>query len=1820
MLLTANGFNEVLEYAEIGLILNVLFQYFPKTHSMPSVNTPLGVKCRVAFFPLVRLAFFAILYLAHLTAAAQRSFGVLHLLEGDRQVKYTENFATDTLQRLLQRSAHGAYAYNILVFDAPLTPQQRQWLNENNISLLGYLPDYAYEVRMPRNINISALQKTGVKALMQPEGELKKGMSLKALEKNATPQQRLTVSLQLQPGISWNDVSAALSTMGVSLLKADYLNQGLAQVYIPAGNINAVAAQPYVRYMDAGNWEIHPLMQRERGIFGLTQLSNNTVGGRNLKGNGITIGVGDDADPSLHLDLRKNVINRSPAWTGFNHGRLVAGIVGGDGVVDEQYTGVAPDGLLVADYFNNIITKANLYVSDYNMVVTNNSYYQGLANCPGNSEYNALSVYADAQLHQNPYLQHIFAAGNDGSLTCSPYPPSYATIKSGFQVAKNVLDVGNMTYLTGDIFSSSSKGPVKDGRIKPEIIASGRNVAGPVNTSDYTSSTGTSFAAPFVAGVWALLTERYQQLNSSQLPKSGLLKAVLCNSADDKGNAGPDYSWGFGLLNPRKALECIENQRYFSGSIHTGDHHSQTITVPSGTTMVKVMLYWHDKEGSPLSSKALVNDLDLTVEDGTNTYEPWVLNSTPSGVTSPATRGIDRLNNIEQVTFNNPGNSITIHIDGYDIPHGPQEYFVVYEFIGSNIILEYPFGGEKFFPGQTEFIRWSAYDNSSNSFTVELSLDDGATWSVINNNVGSSSYFLGWAVPATPTNKGKIRITRNGGGPSFTMPGNFTILNRPTLSLSSPCEGYADLSWGAVAGATDYEVFQLMNDEWTSLGTTTLTTYRVAGLSPHRSYWFTVRAIINDSLGMRAVAKNITPTATLPCTNTAFDNDLKADTLLAPGNGRENTSTALSNVQTISLRIKNLDNAATTGSYTLSYQVNNGSWVTESSNVMIAAGGTITYHFTATYDFSSPGTYTIRAVVKYPGDTQPVNDTLTTTIVHAPNPPLSLPFTENFEATGNYEFTSNTFAISGANRFDFSTANNNGRLRTFINSQVAINGNRSATLDAKFFNYTLANNSLTGTFNLSNYTGQSGMRLSFKFKNHGQLKLPSTGVWVRGSDSQSWIQVYDLSANQGVPGQTQTVNIHLDDIGQPLTSSFQVRFDQTGLTSANNGSYDVEESEMDDGFSFDDVTIAQVNNDVWVKQIVAPSKHLCQPGQTGITIRVKNTSNTPMNNIPVYYRINHGVPVAGNIASLAAGTEIDYTFPATANLSEVRAYIIDVWSEYANDDYPLNDSIRNYKVYATPTVQQFPYLERFEDSPGGWYTDTLSYSSWRWGMPAKTLMNRAANGNKGWFNTLSSTYKNNEDNYLYSPCFNLSGLTQPVLSFAHIFQQEDNCNCDFHTLEYSTDNGNTWQRLTTSAGINWFDSSNQSWRRNIQRWHVASAELPNATNIRFRFYLSSDEFVAGEGVGIDDIHIFDRATVYTGTNVINLSTTVSGNQWVAFMSGGNLIAEIHPQGQDLGNTELSVYLHTGPVRYTSTQYYLDRNIVIRPTHTPSSPVKVRFYFTDAEATRLITATGCSNCSTIRDAFMAGITQFSGALSQENGTLADNNGGYYAFIPPSQIDVIPFNNGYYAEFQVSSFSEFWINSGGNDLSQPLPVTLIRFDAAKRHPDALLQWQTAAEQNTDVFEVERKTGTASHFIKIGSVKAAGNSTDLRHYRYIDGGIFRQSDVVYYRLKIVDKDGSFSYSPVVVLSEAGNPVFIRNLLQSNNGALIQIQAGNMPQVQQINIRVVSTTGQTVYIQRHPYADVRLQLDHLPPGTYFVEITDASLRQHSRHKIIRQ
>ena len=239
----------------------------------------------------------------------------------------------------------------------------------------------------------------------------------------------------------------------------------------------------------------------------------------------------------------------------------------------------------------------------------------------------------------------------------------------------------------------------------------------------------------------------------------------------------------------------------------------------------------------------------------------------------------------------------------------------------------------------------------------------------------------------------------------------------------------------------------------------------------------------------------------------------------------------------------------------------------------------------------------------------------------------------------------------------------------------------------------------------------------------------------------------------------------------------------------------------------------------------------------------------------------------------------------------------------------------------------------------------------------------------------------------------------------------------------------------------------------------------------------------------------------------------------------------------MGATDVKAYLHTGAVRWSSNQYYHNRNFTIQPGNsflTLTDSVLVRVYFPDTETETLIAATGCAGCAKPSTVYDLGVTKYSDPDNNfENGTIADNNQGVWTFVIPSRATKVPFDKGYYAEFKVNNFSEFWLNTGGLTGSQPLPVELKQFNVRKLPQDAVMaEWVTASEYNVNRFEIEVARGNTDfqtgRYAKLGEVPSQGNSDREQRYQFADVEAGK-SGVRYYRLRIIDNDGSVRYSAI-------------------------------------------------------------------------------------------
>ncbi|MEI9913285.1 MAG: fibronectin type III domain-containing protein, partial [Bacteroidota bacterium] len=448
------------------------------------------------------------------------------------------------------------------------------------------------------------------------------------------------------------------------------------------------------------------------------------------------------------------------------------------------------------------------------------------------------------------------------------------------------------------------------------------------------------------------------------------MKALICNGGRDLGNAGPDYTYGFGWLNLLRSVDMLENNRYIISSVANSGSNTHNINVPANTAQLKVMLYWHDPAAAALASQSLINDVDLEVRDPSNTlFLPYILDTVPANVNTPATTGADHINNIEQVVITNPvTGAYTLTINGTAITQSPpQEYFIVYDLVPVETVITHPAGGEKFEPGESITIQWDSYGNPANTFTLEYSTNNGGSWTPINTNVAANLRQLAFSVPNVNTEQALVRITRNSTAITSTSQA-FTIIGVPAISLAATqCEGYIALQWTAVTGATDYEVMMLQGDEMVSKGTTAGTTFTLSGLSKDSVYWVSVRARVGGKPGRRAPAISRQPNSGT-CTGTISDNDLKIDAILAPLSGRVLTSSALTASSPISIRIKNLDDAAIS-SYNVKYSLDGAAFVSQ-GGINIAGGATATINFTD--DFSVVKSYVLKVAVENTAAADPV--------------------------------------------------------------------------------------------------------------------------------------------------------------------------------------------------------------------------------------------------------------------------------------------------------------------------------------------------------------------------------------------------------------------------------------------------------------------------------------------------------------------------------------------------------------------------------------------------------------------------------------------------------------------------------------------------------------------------------------------------------------------------------------------------------------------------------------------------------------------------------
>lgn len=876
------------------------------------------------------------------------------------------------------------------------TPSQavQDLFKQNKMELLEYIPHQTYLFYFPQSTSVNFLRNHGVRSIVPVAGSSKLSQDLKnpPFDSYAMDGSNILVTLQFHKYVSADYVIQQLAEKQIAVKQA-YKGSNNIDLSIPNNCLEDLSNLPFVKWVELIVAPSVPDDSRGRSLHRSSNLDTQTSAGRNYTGLDIGVLCRDDGIVGPHIDFQGRIDNSMASGTGQSHGDGVSGIMAGAGNLNPLNRGMAAGALLyVSNYEASFLDSPTVtLINSGDVVITNSSYSNGC-----NAGYTTITQTVDTQAHTLVNLQHTFSAGNSNNNNCGYGAGSqWGNITGGHKQGKNVIATANV-YFDGSLVNSSSRGPAHDGRIKPDIAANGQNQISTNENNTYQTFGGTSGASPGIAGVSAQLYQAYSETHGNVLPPAALIKATLLNTANDAGNVGPDYKFGWGIVNGLRAAKLIEEDRFLSSTISQGGSNNHTINVPSGTKQVRFMVYWNDAPATPGANPALVNDLDLLVTDpSSNVLEPYILDPTPNPVTLdlPATNGPDHLNNMEQVLINNPAaGNYNVNIAGFNVPMGPQEYFVVYEIISDNITVTYPNAGESFVPGETESIHWDAVAaNTTSDFVLEYSTDNGSSWNAI-ATVSNTTTNYGWSVPNSITGDALIRVSN--GSSQDVSDDNFSIAPLVTnVQVSQVCPTEATFSWNAVSGAESYDLYILGDKYMEVAGTSTTNSITVTIPNSADPMWFA--AVAKNATqgweGRRSLARYYAG----GLLNCSLANDLAIES-----NNEASDFNLICNPgpATVSTTIWNFGSSPESN-FEVTYQLDSEPVVSETYTGTLAPGEQTIFDFSTPLDITAAGNYTLTVSVNLSGDENPNNNTDILTF-YAATDAEQLDYAEPFDVNG----------------------------------------------------------------------------------------------------------------------------------------------------------------------------------------------------------------------------------------------------------------------------------------------------------------------------------------------------------------------------------------------------------------------------------------------------------------------------------------------------------------------------------------------------------------------------------------------------------------------------------------------------------------------------------------------------------------------------------------------------------------------------------------------------------------------------------------------------
>ena len=540
----------------------------------------------------------------------------------------------------------------------------------------------------------------------------------------------------------------------------------------------------------------------------------------------------------------------------------------------------------------------------------------------------------------------------------------------------------------------------------------------------------------------------------------------------------------------------------------------------------------------------------------------------------------------------------------------------------------------------------------------------------------------------------------------------------------------------------------------------------------------------------------------------------------------------------------------------LAYRVNGGAPVLDTLYATLAAGDTVSFTFSSTYDFSVPGTYILDAWSNLTTDADSSNDSsVANVVVHIPII-TTYPYFQNFE--------------SGDGGWDSEGTNDSWEFGTPVNTFIT--GASSGT-NAWVNNLTGTYNSNERSFLVSPCFDFSAMtvdpRLSFQhiftlptFGDSGYVEFSTNGggSWLKvGTASSGGLNWYNQPAgdywtdNSGLAGVWRIARHELTS----LAGQSSVRFRFVMSTNAFT---------VDEGFGIDDVFVWEPQpDDVGVIILDDPVTGCNRSATELVTIRVENFGTTSQSTIPVAYSIDGAPAVRDTIyQNIAPGDTAIFSFAVTVDMSIPAVYNVDVWTELPGDLIFFNDSLMGNTVQHFVSTAAFPLIEDVESEPlcgticggpcpliGLWTNSVIDDIDWttdEGGTPSGNtgpiVDNTTGTATGNYFYTEASGC-NQTEAILISPCMDFDSITTPTMTFAyHMF------GVNIGELYVDIDTANTWTNVFTAIG--------QQQLAQTDPWIETEIDLTMYSGIvRLRIRgITGGGFTSD--ICIDDLRVYDK--------------------------------------------------------------------------------------------------------------------------------------------------------------------------------------------------------------------------------------------------------------------------------------------------------------------------------------------------------------------------